>query len=88
MKIDIPPGEPSYRTRAELTLPIDVEAVGVFPHMHLIGREFKLTAYPPQGEPFSLLWIDDWDFNWQVYYQYTAPSEAGRGHADRHGSGP
>jgi hypothetical protein len=73
MKIDIPPGEPSYRTRAQLTLPIDVETVGLFPHMHMIGREFKLTAYPPQGEPISLLWINDWDFNWQVYYQYTVP---------------
>ncbi|SIO58838.1 hypothetical protein SAMN05444166_5829 [Singulisphaera sp. GP187] len=72
-KIDIPPGERSYRTRAELRVPIDVEVVGSFPHMHLIGREFKLTAYPPKGEPFSLLWIDDWDFNWQVYYQYAAP---------------
>ena len=50
-----------------------MEAVGIFPHMHLIGREFKLAAYPPQGEPSSLPWIDDWDFNWQVYYQYVAP---------------
>jgi mono/diheme cytochrome c family protein len=73
MKIDIPPGERSYRTRAELTVPIDVEVLGTFPHMHLIGREIKLTAYPPKGEPVSLLWIDDWDFNWQTYYQYAAP---------------
>jgi mono/diheme cytochrome c family protein len=73
MKIDIPAGERSYRTRAELTLPIDVETVGLFPHMHMIGRDFKVTAHPPQGEPFPLLWINDWDFNWQVYYQYNAP---------------
>jgi mono/diheme cytochrome c family protein len=72
MKIDIPPGEPSYRTRAELAVPIDVQVLGTFPHMHLIGREIKLTAYPPGGEPVSLLRIDDWDFNWQTYYQYAA----------------
>lgn len=73
MKINIPPGESAYHTRAQLTLPIDVETVGLFPHMHMIGREFKVTAYPPQGDPFPLLWINDWDFNWQVYYQYAVP---------------
>jgi hypothetical protein len=60
--IDIPPGEHSYRTRADLTVPIDVEAVGVFPHLHLIGRQFKLTAHPPQGDPFPMLLINDWDY--------------------------
>jgi hypothetical protein len=78
-KIDIPPGERSYRTRAQLTVPIDVEAVGVFPHMHLIGRQFKLTAHPPQGDPFPMLLINDWDFNWQVYYQYATPMKLAAG---------
>lgn len=72
--IDIPPGEQSYRTRAEMTLPIDVEIVGIFPHMHLIGREFELTAHPPEGDAFPLLQIDDWDFEWQTYYQYVQPT--------------
>jgi hypothetical protein len=73
MKIDIPPGEPSYRTWSQIILPIDVEVIGAFPHMHLLGREFKLTAYPQEGKPVPMLWIRDWDFNWQVYYQYTVP---------------
>jgi mono/diheme cytochrome c family protein len=73
-KIDIPPGEAAYRTRDEVTLPIDMEAFGIFPHMHLIGREIKVTAYPPAGAaPFSLLWINDWDFDWQNFYQYETP---------------
>lgn len=72
-KIDIPPGEKSYHTQDELTLPIDMETLGVFPHMHLLGREIKITAYPPQGKPFSLLLINDWDFNWQTFYQYAEP---------------
>jgi mono/diheme cytochrome c family protein len=72
-KIDIPAGERTYRTRDELTLPIEMEAFGLFPHMHIIGREIKITAQPPEGEPFSLLWINDWDFNWQNFYQFAAP---------------
>jgi hypothetical protein len=72
--IDIPPGETAYRARDEFTLPVDMEALGVFPHMHLIGRDIKITARPPDSdEPFSLLWIDDWDFNWQGFYQYAEP---------------
>jgi hypothetical protein len=73
-KIDIPAGERAYRAVDEFTLPIEMEALGIFPHMHLIGREIKITAQPPdQKEPFSLLWINDWDFNWQGFYQYETP---------------
>jgi hypothetical protein len=79
MKIDIPPGEREYRTRAETTLPIDMEVVGIFPHMHQIGRDIKVTAYAPDGEPRSLLWIDDWDFNWQTYYQCLTPVKLAAG---------
>jgi hypothetical protein len=51
-----------------------MEALGVFPHMHLIGREIKITAQlPNQTDPLPLLWINDWDFNWQGYYQYKTP---------------
>ncbi len=72
-KIDIPPGEKEYHSRDQFTLPIDMEARGIFPHMHLIGRDFKLTARPPEGEPISLLWINDWDFNWQSFYEFQTP---------------
>jgi hypothetical protein len=71
--IDIPPGEPAFHTRDEFTVPVEMNVFSVFPHMHLIGRDFKLTAHPPAGEPFPLIWIDDWDFNWQSFYQYSEP---------------
>jgi hypothetical protein len=72
-QIDIPPGEPAYRTRDELTLPADMRAFGIFPHMHLLGKEVKVTAQQPDGTVTPLLWIDDWDFNWQMFYQYASP---------------
>lgn len=78
-KIDIPPGEQAYRTQDDYTLPIDMEAYGLFPHMHMIGKEIKIMAYPPEGEPFSLLWINDWDFNWQNFYQYAEPVKLAAG---------
>jgi hypothetical protein len=72
-KIDIPPGESAFRTRDEFTVPVEMEVLALFPHMHLIGRDFKITATPPQGSPFDLIWINDWDFNWQSLYQCEQP---------------
>jgi hypothetical protein len=73
-KIDIPPGERSYASRDEFTLPLEMEALGIFPHMHLIGRDIKVTAkLPGQDQPLPLLWINNWDFNWQGFYQYETP---------------
>ena len=72
-KIDIPAGEKEYRTRDEFTLPIAMQVLGIFPHMHLIGKDIKITAQPPEGEAFSLIWINDWDFNWQGFYESHAP---------------
>jgi hypothetical protein len=72
-KIDIPPGERAFRTRDEFTVPVEMKVFSIFPHMHLIGRDIKLTAHPPAGEPFSLIWISDWDFNWQSFYQCAEP---------------
>jgi hypothetical protein len=50
-----------------------MEVLALFPHMHMIGRDFKITAVPPAGESFSLIWISDWDFNWQSLYQCEPP---------------
>jgi hypothetical protein len=72
-KIDIPPGKKDYRVRATRTLKADVDVYGIFPHMHLIGKEVRVTAVLPGGEKKSLLWIDNWDFNWQGYYEYARP---------------
>ena len=74
--IRIPAGEKSCRTRAGQTLNTDAELYGIFPHMHLIGKEVKVTAILPDGSSKSLLQIDQWDFNWQSYYEYATPIAA------------
>ena len=72
-KIDIPAGDKAYRSSARSTLPGDTEVFGVFAHMHLIGKETRVTARLPNGTEKSLLRIDDWDFKWQNYYEFKAP---------------
>jgi hypothetical protein len=41
--------------------------------MHLLGRDMKVTATLPDGQVKSMIWIKDWDFNWQDQYQYQSP---------------
>ena len=41
--------------------------------MHLLGREIKVVAETPAGKTIPLIWIKDWDFNWQGTYQFTTP---------------
>lgn len=42
----------------------------VWPHMHLIGQDFKAYAVPPSGDTIPLVQINRWDFNWQEAYQF------------------
>ncbi len=71
--IDIPPGASRYVTSDHYRLPVDVEVHVVQPHAHYRAREVKGFALLPDGTKRWLLYIDDWDFNWQDVYRYAAP---------------
>ena len=68
--LDIPAGESNYKVRGSFTIPADVNAVGVWAHAHYLGHEAKLTATLPSGEVRILLWIKNWEFNWQDQYLF------------------
>ena len=42
-------------------------------HAHYLAREMKATATLPDGSTKPLIWINDWDFNWQDSYVYKEP---------------
>ncbi len=73
MGIDIPAGEKEYRVEDTFVLPAPVEAIVVGGHAHYVCKEMKMTANLPGGEVKTLLYIDDWDLNWQGNYQYKDP---------------
>ncbi len=78
--IDIPPGEKRYqRTVTTPPIPVDVYAVGISPHMHYLGREMKAWAELPGGKTERLIWIKDWDFNWQGSYLFAKPVRLPKG---------
>ncbi len=71
--IDIPAGEDRHKITSSLDVPTDITIISLLPHMHLIGRELKLTATFPDGTVESLMWIRDWNFYWQDNYVYREP---------------
>jgi Flp pilus assembly protein TadD/mono/diheme cytochrome c family protein len=78
-KLDIPPGDKNFVVEDELTLPIDVEALGVYPHAHYLGRDLEGWAMLPSGEKKWLIWIRDWDIDRQSIYRYREPLLLPRG---------
>ena len=71
--LDIPAGEKNFTITGRLTLPADMLVLSVFAHAHYLGKEFKATATLPDGSTKPMLWIKDWDFNWQDRYYYKEP---------------
>ncbi|HEX7901953.1 MAG TPA: ascorbate-dependent monooxygenase [Planctomycetota bacterium] len=67
----IPAGAKRHKASAESQpLPVDANLIGIAPHMHTVGREMRVWAELPGGKTEPLIWIKDWDFNWQGSYQY------------------
>lgn len=72
-KIDIPAGEKNYTVNASSTVPADFDLLQVTPHAHLLCREIICDATTPDGLKLPLIWIKNWDFNWQEQYAYKKP---------------
>ena len=51
--------------------PLDI--TGVIPHMHTLGREIRMDKISDSGESTPMVYIDDWDFDWQDWYTYVNP---------------
>lgn len=75
----IPAGASDHEVRTEFTVPADVTVVNVFPHMHLLGRRMSVSATLPDGTEKRLIYVPDWDFNWQGFYTYKQPVRLPRG---------
>ncbi len=69
----IPPGLERFRVQGAVELTHDVKLHSVMHHMHMLGKEAKVTVYPPEGQPWTLLTIKDWDYNWQETYFLKQP---------------
>ena len=78
-KIDLAPGGAHQVVTDWGTVPEDADLIGITPHAHLLCREMKVDARLPDGGTVPLIWIKDWDFNWQGQYRYAAPVHLPKG---------
>lgn len=71
--IDIPPGEKHYELKGTFNVFANMRAYAVMAHAHYLAKEIKAVATFPDKTTQTLLWIQDWNFNWQDRYFYRTP---------------
>jgi mono/diheme cytochrome c family protein/peroxiredoxin len=69
----IPANEAKYAIHGRISVREDCTLYSVMPHMHLVGKQIKVTLRPADGDPKTLLAIKDWDYNWQETYFLKQP---------------
>jgi hypothetical protein len=69
----IPADNDNFKVTGSLPVVQDCELHSVMPHMHLLGKQIKVTVKPPEGDPVTLVAIKDWDYNWQETYFLEKP---------------
>lgn len=79
LDLRIPPNQADVRMEKEMTVPADVQLLSIWPHMHLRGKSFGLTATYPDGRVEPLLSVPRYDFNWQTRYELKTPKTLPRG---------
>jgi Flp pilus assembly protein TadD len=77
--LDIPAGEKNFIVTDQLTLPIDVDLLAIYPHAHYLGKDLQAVAALPDGKTIPLIHISQWDLNWQAVYRYAEPVFLPRG---------
>jgi hypothetical protein len=73
VNFDLPAGDKAVQVTDSVVLPCDVTVIGIIPHSHYLGKECKVWAVTPDGKEVPLVWVKDWDFDWQEQYRYKVP---------------
>jgi len=73
MNINIKAGDPNSRHEAIVVTkePITIYGSGV--HMHYRGKDMGLWMTEPGKEEETVLWVPNYDFNWQLSYEFAEP---------------
>ncbi len=72
-RIDIPPGDRTYKITDHFVIPVAVDVIAIDPHAHYVCKEMYAYAVLPDGSRRTLLRIPDWNFDWQQQYTYASP---------------
>jgi tetratricopeptide (TPR) repeat protein/mono/diheme cytochrome c family protein len=78
-KLDIPAGQKDFVVTDDLTLPVDVDLMALYPHAHYLGKDMQAFATLPDGAKKMLIHIPQWNLNWQAVYRYAEPVRLPKG---------
>jgi len=73
-RFKIPPHASHHPVQRSKVVPFDAEAIGLFAHMHLRGKDMMFTAITPDGVRQTLLLVPNYNFDWQQSYRF-APEQ-------------
>ncbi len=71
--LNIPPHAAEHVESITRPVPVDVRVLGYMAHMHVRGKAFQYELLKADGTTESLLNIPNYDFNWQLRYDYRDP---------------
>lgn len=77
--IDIPAGDKDFLVSDDFRVPMDLNALAVYPHAHYLARLMEGYATLPDGTRKWLVRIPDWDLNWQGVFRFNKPVFLPRG---------
>lgn len=69
----IPPGDSNFKLTGDTWASQDFTLLNITPHMHMLGKDIKLTMTPPGGKEETVAFIKAWDYNWQEMYSLKQP---------------
>jgi peroxiredoxin len=79
LSLNIPAGDPNFEVRSKHKFRRDMLILNMTPHMHLRGKDFQYVLDYPDGHSEVLLDVPNWDFNWQLRYEFAEPVLAPKG---------
>ena len=77
--LNIPPGVRDFPVKDDFRLPLDCDALAVYPHAHYLGKLLEAYATLPSGERKWLIRIPEWNPDWQAVFYYREPVFLPRG---------
>jgi hypothetical protein len=72
---EIEPGIEDLEVRSQHRFNQPVELLSLMPHMHLRGKSFRYQVIYPNGKTETLLDVPNYDFNWQLRYEFAEPKQ-------------
>ncbi len=83
-RLNIPPHANDHRETASLRIPFDAEVISLLAHAHLRGKACRFERERLDGQTELLLDIPQYDFNWQLRYEYAKPMKLEKGETLRY----